>query len=101
MAKKEEQVDVDKEFSLRLYPVNPNQTSIGISIYYTSKYHATYCDEPEMNFLGRFEVDLPDVHLGKDRPVMLTLRFGSMEIFVKATNETNGKVYHTTFCSTE
>ncbi|CAG8662851.1 6583_t:CDS:2 [Rhizophagus irregularis] len=69
MAEKEVQVDVDKEFSERLYPSYPNQTSIDFCIYYTSKYSATYCDEPEMNFL--------------------------------ATNETNRKVYRTTFCSTE
>ena len=101
MAKKEEQVDVDKEFSQHCYPVSPSQSSMSFSIYYTSKYDATYCDEPEMNFLGKFIVNLPDVHLGKNRPVMLTLRFGSMEIFLKATNETNGKVYRTTFCSAE
>ncbi|CAB5350225.1 unnamed protein product [Rhizophagus irregularis] len=101
MAEKEVQVDVDKEFSKRLYPIFPNQTSISFPIYYTSKYSATYCDEPEMNFLGKFNVDLPDVHLGTNRPVMLTLHFGSMEIFLKATNETNSKVYRTTFCSTE
>ncbi|GES84968.1 hypothetical protein GLOIN_2v1702288 [Rhizophagus clarus] len=101
MAKKEVQVDVDKEFSQRLLPSQPNQTSIVFSIYYTSKYSATYCDEPEMNFLGKFEVDLPDAHLGLNRPVMLTLRFGSMEVFLKATNETNNRVYRTTFCSAE
>jgi hypothetical protein len=79
MAKKEVEVDVDKEFSKSLYPVYPDQDSIKFDI----------------------EVDLPNVHLGTNRPVMLSLRFGSMEIFLKATNETNGKVYHTRFCSTK
>ena len=101
MARKEVQVDVDKEFTKSLIPSFPDQTAMTFSLYYTSKHDATYCDEPEMNYLGKFRIELPDIHLGKKRPVLLTLRFGSMEIFVTAKNETNGSVYRTTFCGTE
>ena len=101
MARKEDQIDVNKEFSRQLRPVYPDQTSGTVTIYYTSKYDATYCDEPEMNLLGSFDIDLPDVHLGTNRPVKVTLCFGSMEIVVTATNETNGKIYRNTFSTTE
>jgi len=101
MARKEEQVDVNKEFSDSFAPAYPTQTSAMVSIYYTSKYNATYCDEPGMNLLGSFSIDLPDVHLGTDRPVKVTLCFGSMEIVVTAKNETNGRVYRNTFSTTE
>ena len=101
MATKGTEVDVNEEFSTRLYPIYPDQTAISFTFYYTSKNNAEYCDEPEMNLLGSFDVDLPDTHLGTNRPVLITLCFGAMEIVATATNMTNGKVYHTTFSNTE
>ena len=101
MARKGTEVDVNKNFSNRQYPIYPDQTNITFHIFYTSNYSATYCDEPEMNFLGSFNVDLPDTHLGTNRPVLLTLCFGAMEIVATAKNETNGKVYRTTFSNKE
>ncbi|CAJ0908443.1 889_t:CDS:2 [Entrophospora sp. SA101] len=97
MARKGTEVDVDRIFSQRLAPHHPNQTNVMLDFYYTAKHDATYCDEPEMKELGRFYVDLPDTHLGLNRSVLLTLHFGSMEIVATAKNETNGKIYRTTF----
>ncbi|PKC63709.1 hypothetical protein RhiirA1_463395 [Rhizophagus irregularis] len=101
MASKGTEVRVDEEFSTRLYPIYPDQTSINFTFFYTSKYDAKYCDEPEMNLLGSFNVDLPDTYLGTDRPVLITLCFGAMEIVATAKNETNGEVYRTTFSNKE
>ena len=42
-------------------------------IFYTSKYEAQFCDEPDMTFLGK-----------------LKLTFGHMEITATARNELNG-----------
>src|SRR3954447_17564157 len=101
MAKKGTEVDVDEEFSQNLFPAYPNQTSAEVSFYYTSNYDGTYCDEPSMNLLGSFNIDLPDIHLGLNRPILVTLCFGSMEIVATTTNKTNGKVYRTTFSNAE
>lgn len=101
MANKGTEVRVNEEFSTRLYPIYPDQTSINFTFFYTSKYNAKYCDEPEMNLLGSFNVDLPDTYLGLNRPVLITLCFGAMEIVATAKNETNGKVYRTTFSNKE
>ncbi|CAG8565160.1 9924_t:CDS:2 [Ambispora gerdemannii] len=97
MAKRGLEVEVNQKFSTTLYPVYPDQKSILFKFFYTTKFTASYCDEPEMSVLGEFEVDLPDTHLGLDRPVSLHLCFGAMEIIAVARNETNGKIYHTTF----
>ncbi|CAJ0646769.1 1956_t:CDS:10 [Entrophospora sp. SA101] len=97
MAKKGTEVDVNKEFSSYLGPVYPNQTGGTLNFFYTTKYDATYCDEPEMKKLGSLYVDMPDIHLGLNRSVQVTLRFGSMEIVATAKNITTGKVYRTTF----
>ncbi|CAJ0841866.1 3569_t:CDS:1, partial [Entrophospora sp. SA101] len=68
-----------------------------LHFFYTTKYDATYCDEPEVKELGSFDVDMPDTHLGLNRSVQVTLHFGSMEIVATAKNRTTGKVYRTTF----
>jgi len=101
MAEKGTEVNVNQEFSQSLTPYYPEQTSLGLSFFYTSKDDATYCDEPGMNLLGSFNIDLPDAHLGLNRHVLVTLCFGSMEIVATAKNKTNGKVYRTTFSNTE
>ncbi|CAG8675854.1 9753_t:CDS:2, partial [Funneliformis mosseae] len=81
-----------------MLPIYPNQTSILFKFFYTTKYNATFCDEPEMKSLCNFTIDLPDTHLGLNRPVLISLRFASMEsTVVTAKNEINGEVYRTTF----
>ncbi|CAI2167707.1 2765_t:CDS:10 [Funneliformis geosporum] len=90
MARKGIEVDVNEEFSESMVPVYPNQTSIMFEFFYTTKYNASYCDEPEMKMLGNFSVDLPDTHLGLKRSVLISLRFASMESTVAtAKNVTN------------
>nr|CAG8460612.1 7376_t:CDS:10 [Entrophospora candida] len=88
MARKGTEVNVNKEFSSYLGPINPNQTSGTLHFFYTTKYDATYCDEPEVKELGSFDVDMPDTHLGLNRSVEVTLHFGSMEIVATAKNRT-------------
>ncbi|KAF0520398.1 actin-like ATPase domain-containing protein [Gigaspora margarita] len=97
MAKRGVQVEVDQRFSKTLLPSKPDATGMRFTLYYTAKKTAEYCDELGMHKLGEFHVDLPDTHLGEDRPVTLELCFGAMEIIAIAKNETSGKVYKTKF----
>ena len=94
---------MNEEFSDTLSPVYPNQTTGNVVFYYTTKYSATYCDEPEMKKLGSFTVhDLPKASSGLDRSVLISLRFASMENTVAtAKSKHNGKVHRTTFTTTE
>jgi hypothetical protein len=90
--------ETDQEFKVdRLFPVYPFQTKIKFELYYTKKYSAEFCDEPDVKTLGKFCIELPDTHLGTFRPVTLVLAFGNMEIKATAFNETNGQNYQTTF----
>ncbi len=89
LARKGTEVVVDQEFSDTLYPIYSDQTSIGFKFYYTTKYDAKYCDEPEM---------MPDIYLGLKRPVLVTLCFGQMELIATVKNQTNGKLYFFVIC---
>ncbi|GBB95713.1 hypothetical protein RclHR1_00260018 [Rhizophagus clarus] len=91
-------VTIDQEFMVdELIPVYSNQTEISFEIYYTKEKKAYYCDEPGMKFLGNLLIDLPDVHLGYERPCTFCLSFGDMEIKARAFNQTNGQNYQTKF----
>jgi molecular chaperone DnaK (HSP70) len=92
------EVTIDQEFTVEdVYPVHPDQTQLSFDIFYTKELSADYCDEPGMKLLGSLLIDLPDVHLGKNRPCTFCLSFGDMEIKARAFNQTNGQNYQTKF----
>ncbi|GBB95721.1 hypothetical protein RclHR1_00260026 [Rhizophagus clarus] len=92
------EVTLDHEIVFEnLYPISPIQRKMQFDIYYTKAQDATYCDEPGMIFLGSLLIDLPDVHLGRDRPCTFCLSFGDMEIKARAFNQKNGQNYETKF----
>ncbi|CAG8557441.1 193_t:CDS:2 [Acaulospora colombiana] len=97
MVKRGTRVEVDQEFTERFVPVFPDQTGITFSVYVTKEYNAVYCDDPGMRLLGTLSIDLPDTHLGLNRPVLYTLSFGQMEINCAAKNQITGDIYNTTF----
>ncbi|KAG9298802.1 hypothetical protein G9A89_015823 [Geosiphon pyriformis] len=85
-------VKVDQKFSIPTQPLFPHQTEVLYKIYTTHKYDPKYCDEDGMTLLGKLDVELPDVHLGKDRPVEFSLTFGTLEIKARAHNITTGQI---------
>ncbi|EXX75864.1 hypothetical protein RirG_038140 [Rhizophagus irregularis DAOM 197198w] len=89
-------VRVNQEFTSVQLPVFPTQNAINFHIYYTTEYNATYCDENGMEKLGNLFISLPDIYLGKNRPVLFGLTFGRMEITATAKNQLNGQNYQTT-----
>jgi molecular chaperone DnaK (HSP70) len=92
------EVTIDYEFKCKdLYPILPFQRKMKFEIYYTKAQNANYCDEPGVKLLGSLLIDLPDVHLGTNRPCTFCLSFGDMEIKARAFNQTNGQNYETKF----
>ncbi|CAG8668257.1 16080_t:CDS:2 [Gigaspora rosea] len=88
---------IDQGFYGEYCPVEPDQTGILFEIYTTENSDGEYCDESGMKLLGTLMIDLPDVHLGLERPVQFSLTFGSMEIIASAKNMINGQNYHSKF----
>ncbi|CAB4438834.1 unnamed protein product [Rhizophagus irregularis] len=91
-------VEVGKVFSLYEHVLLlPCQTGFSFEIYMSSNCDPRYCDEPGMEYVGTLRIDLPDVHLGYNRPVTFGLSFGHMEISAFAKNNVNGQNYKTSF----
>ncbi|CAG8458974.1 1265_t:CDS:2, partial [Acaulospora colombiana] len=81
----------DEKCSGIYYPIHPAQTSISFKIFATPKPNQRFCNEPGMKEIGELKIDLPDVHLGLDRPVEFGLYFGELLITATACNQKNGK----------
>ncbi|GBC29268.1 uncharacterized protein OCT59_009873 [Rhizophagus irregularis] len=95
------EITIDQEFIVEnLVPIHPDQTKMSFEIYYTKEQNAVYCDEPGMKLAGSLLIDIPDVHLGTNRPCTFCLSFGDMEIKAKAFNKLNGQNYQTKFENT-
>jgi len=102
LVRKGTRIEVSKEYSQSFVPPEPDSDKLTFNVYYTSKDDAAYINEPEVYLLGSFNIDMPDTELGMNRPVLVTLCFGSMEITVTAKNQTTDTTYKTTkFSSTE
>uniref|UniRef100_U9TWG5 Hsp70 family protein n=1 Tax=Rhizophagus irregularis (strain DAOM 181602 / DAOM 197198 / MUCL 43194) TaxID=747089 RepID=U9TWG5_RHIID len=92
-------VEVGKVISLYEHvPLLPCQTEFSFEIYKSSNSDPRYCDETGMECVGKLRIDLPDVHLGYNRPVTFGLSFGDMEISAFAKNNVNGQTYVTSLC---
>ncbi|RIA87530.1 hypothetical protein C1645_807256 [Glomus cerebriforme] len=76
-------------------PLNPSQTGLKFELFKTLEYDAKYPDGMEL--VGTLRIDLPDVHLARNRPVEFGFYFGDMEITAFARNERNGQIFQTKF----
>ncbi|CAB4375345.1 unnamed protein product [Rhizophagus irregularis] len=94
---KEVKIDEDVIVDNLLGPNNPFQTAATFHVYYTREANAKYCDEPGMEYLGKLKINLPDVHLGYNRPLKFGLSFGRMEIKATARYTINGQSRLKTF----
>ncbi|CAG8525150.1 8434_t:CDS:10 [Ambispora leptoticha] len=92
LAERRKPVEVNKEFTGEFKPVYPNQTSVIFKVFYTKRNWVRFCDDPGVRFL-----DLPDVHLGINRPIEFGLTFGKMELKATARNKTTGQIYQTSW----
>ncbi|CAG8573501.1 84_t:CDS:2, partial [Dentiscutata erythropus] len=97
LASRGAEVSVDQEFTFTCYPLKKDQVAITFEIFLTQDPESKYCDDIGMNPLGKLRIDLPDAHLGLQRPILFGLCFGKMEITAFAKNKTNGQHYQTTF----
>ncbi|CAG8725611.1 36835_t:CDS:2, partial [Racocetra persica] len=75
LAKRGVEVKIDQEFTGTYLPVEPDSNSLVFYIFITENSDGKYCDEDGMKLLGSLRIDLPDLHLGTERPVQFSLTF--------------------------
>ncbi|RIA97905.1 hypothetical protein C1645_801499 [Glomus cerebriforme] len=97
LAEKGRHVDVDEEVSHSFSVARADQRSMDMDIYVSRNSSVKYCDEEGVELLGNFSVQMQDTHLGINRSVLYTLRFGEMEIRATAKNKQSNEEYHTSF----
>ncbi|RHZ44938.1 hypothetical protein Glove_707g31 [Diversispora epigaea] len=94
MVKKGTRVSVDEKVTRVYKPVSKDQMKIGFDLYTTNRDNAKFCNDPHVNLLGKFAINIP---LNSDsRSILYSLCFGT-EIQATATNIESGEKYETTF----
>ncbi|RHZ81662.1 hypothetical protein Glove_117g482 [Diversispora epigaea] len=94
MVKKGTRVLVNEKVSKVYTPVWKDQVKMGLDLFTTNRDGADFCNDPHVNLLGKFCIDIP---LNSDnRSILYSLRFGT-EIQATATNIKSGENYVTTF----
>jgi len=66
-------------------------------VYYAKFKNPRYPSQNNVEFLGKLRILLPDVHLGKNRPIEFSLKFAKEEIKATARNKITREIYQTTF----
>ncbi|CAG8495821.1 11568_t:CDS:2 [Dentiscutata heterogama] len=94
LAERGRQVGVDESFSNIFRPLE-HTTKLRFSLYISTNLNETYCGGLEK--LGELTIDMPDTHLGKERPVEFRLMFGRMEITATARNQVTGQEHNASF----
>ncbi|RHZ81663.1 hypothetical protein Glove_117g481 [Diversispora epigaea] len=92
MIKKGTRVSVDEKVSRVYTPVSKDQMKMGFDLYTTNRDNADFCNDPHVNLLGKFSINVPD----NDRAILYSLCFGT-EIQATATDIESGEKYETTF----
>ncbi|CAG8490223.1 9241_t:CDS:10 [Paraglomus brasilianum] len=86
LARRGDSVRPNQTFSEVYYPSNARQTKMSVNIYASRDYDPEYVDDEGVSLIREWIIDLPDKHLGKDRPIELSLTFGNYETKVNAKN---------------
>ncbi|CAI2182234.1 1075_t:CDS:2 [Funneliformis geosporum] len=94
LARRGKEVKINEEFSVRVRPSHPFQSTGIFEIYYTRSFSAKTCEEAGMKLLGKLKIDWSD---GMDRTTTFKLAFGRMELKAIAKNEINGQTFQTSF----
>ncbi len=89
-------IEFDQRVTRFFSPMTRDQTEIYFDFYASGKRDVRYVDEPQVEKIGEFRVEIPDTSGGLDREVELSMYFGKTEIEVKAVDRTTGQQCRTT-----
>ncbi|CAG8451669.1 442_t:CDS:10 [Paraglomus occultum] len=84
LARRGDSIRRNQTFSETYYPSNSRQTKMSVNIYASRDYDPEYIDDEGVTLIREWIVDLPHRHLGKDRPIELSINFGNYETKVTA-----------------
>ncbi|CAG8548415.1 7403_t:CDS:10 [Funneliformis caledonium] len=78
-------------------PLYHNQTVAEFNIYYTQQDDPKYCDDPDMEFLGQFSIELPILCHHELPKLLLEITFYKKSIDVAVRNLMTEKIFKTCF----
>ncbi|CAG8550558.1 13090_t:CDS:2 [Acaulospora morrowiae] len=95
LAERGKSIRLNEEVTKRFKPYSSIQDKIYMDMYVTPSFDVEYFDDPEMNLLRKWEINLDSYE--DDVTFLLTLKFGHVEILATAVNEKTGVTKEVTF----
>ncbi|CAB5125189.1 actin-like ATPase domain-containing protein [Rhizophagus irregularis] len=97
LVSKGESLKLNEERGKEYKPFQDNQEAIVFKVLYSKIKYPRYPSQNNVEVLGELRILLPDIHLGRNRPIEFSLKFAKEEIKAAARNKITDKIYQTTF----
>ncbi|CAB4494383.1 unnamed protein product [Rhizophagus irregularis] len=97
LVSKGESLKLNEERGKEYKPFQDKQEAIVFKVLYSKIKYPRYPSQNNVEVLGELRILLPDIHLGKNRPIEFSLKFAKEEIKASARNKITDKIYQTTF----
>ncbi|XP_062571661.1 uncharacterized protein LOC134233693 isoform X2 [Saccostrea cucullata] len=86
-----ESVDVGKTVEKEVYAASAEMTKMGLKFYQSNEENPQFVSDEGCVCIGELLVDMPDIRGGKERSVLVSIKFGETEIMVCGVDRTTGK----------
>ena len=93
--KKHQLIKVDEEIIRIWCPLHENVETVRLNLY-TTETETDDPNHPSATHIQEIQVSSPDVSKGKNRNILVSLRFGGTDILFKAIDEESGNVAQST-----
>lgn len=97
LVSKGESLKLNEERGKEYKPFQDKQEAIVFKVLYSKIKYPRYPSQNNVEVLGELRILLPDIHLGRNRPIEFSLKFAKEEIKAAARNKITDKIYQTTF----
>ena len=86
-----QEVPIDEEVTHSFSPCHPRQEAANIVVYESDKKNTQYVSEEGVRKIAQMELPLPNVDLGMNRELLVSMKFGLTEIKVHSVDLSSGK----------
>ena len=88
---KNQEVAIDTEVTHPFYPVRDDQTLASIVVYESDKEKTLYTSEDGVRKVASFELPMPNTHLGRNREIRVSMKFGQTEFKLHSLDTSSKK----------
>ncbi|XP_065839275.1 heat shock 70 kDa protein 12A-like isoform X2 [Oscarella lobularis] len=89
--RKNQEVAIDEEVTHSFYPSHASLTAVPIRVYESDKETTIRVDEDGVRRVATFSLPMPDTRLGRNRQILVSMKFGQTEFKVHSLDTSSGQ----------